>query len=81
MKTADRVVRCVAASIGVDAAVVKHESVLIEELGIDSLGLLELAMAIEEEFQVEIEDEDIERCKTVADVVALAERVVCGVAA
>lgn len=49
------------------------DSTLEEDLGAESLDLIELAMALEEEFGIEIPDEDMEKIVTVADVVKCVE--------
>jgi acyl carrier protein len=54
--------------LGVDADRVKPEASFIDDLGADSLDIVELVMAMEEEFGLEIPDEDAEKLKTVADV-------------
>jgi acyl carrier protein len=48
---------------------VKLESAFIEDLGADSLDIVELVMAMEDEFQIEIPDKDAEQIKTVTDAV------------
>nr|WP_284697561.1 acyl carrier protein [Thermoanaerobacterium sp. RBIITD] len=55
--------------LGVDPEEVTMESSFIDDLGADSLDIVELIMALEEEFDVEIPDEDAEKIKTVGDVV------------
>ncbi|MDZ4661866.1 MAG: acyl carrier protein [Pseudomonadota bacterium] len=55
--------------LGVDAERIKPEASFIDDLGADSLDIVELIMAMEEEFDIEIPDEDAERLKTVSDVV------------
>ncbi|MDN5317760.1 MAG: acyl carrier protein [Thermoanaerobacterium sp.] len=55
--------------LGVDPEEVTMESSFIDDLGADSLDIVELIMALEEEFDVEISDEDAEKIKTVGDVV------------
>lgn len=55
--------------LGVEADKVKMEASFIEDLGADSLDIVELVMAMEEEFDLEIPDEDAEKMKTVGDVV------------
>ena len=52
---------------------VKLETSFIEDLGADSLDSIELAMALEEKFNLEIPDEDAEKMNTVADVVRYIE--------
>ena len=54
--------------LGVDPEKVKIEAKFIEDLGADSLDIVELVMAMEEEFDLEIPDEDAEKLKTVGDV-------------
>jgi acyl carrier protein len=52
----------------VDPERVKPESSFIDDLGADSLDIVELVMAMEEEFEIEIPDEDAEKLRTVQDV-------------
>ena len=59
----------IAEQLGVAADEVKPESSFIEDLGADSLDTVELVMALEEEFNIEISDEDAEKIRTVKDVV------------
>lgn len=54
--------------LGVDPERVKPEASFIDDLGADSLDIVELVMAMEEEFSIEIPDEDAEKLKTVQDV-------------
>ena len=54
--------------LGVDPDRVKLEASFIDDLGADSLDIVELVMAMEEEFGIEIPDEDAEKLKTVSDV-------------
>ena len=49
------------------------DSVLLEDLGADSLDLVDLVMTFEDEFDMEISDEDVENIKTVGDVVRFIE--------
>jgi acyl carrier protein len=59
----------IAEQLGVAADEVKSDSSFIEDLGADSLDIVELVMALEEEFNIEISDEDAEKIRTVKDVV------------
>lgn len=52
---------------------VTMDSVLLEDLGADSIDLADLVMTFEDEFDMEISDEDLENIKTVADVVKFIE--------
>jgi acyl carrier protein len=72
---AERVTNIVAILSGFKPADVKPEDELEGRLGMDSLDKIEMVMAVEEEFEFEVKDEDAEACVTVADVVALVERV------
>ena len=60
--------------LSVDANEVNAESRFIEDLNADSLDVVELVMALEEKFSIEIPDEDAEKIKTVNDVVAYIEK-------
>ena len=65
----EKVITIVAEKLGVDRADITPDSVFIDDLGADSLDLVELIMAMEEEFGFEIEDEDAEKLRTVGDVI------------
>ena len=58
----------------VDTDSVKPETSFTEDLGADSLDLIELIMAFEEEFDVEIPDQDAEKMKTVGEIVTYLEK-------
>ena len=60
-----RVKKIVAEQLGVNEADVKSESSFVNDLGADSLDTVELVMALEEEFECEIPDEDAEKITTV----------------
>jgi acyl carrier protein len=55
--------------LDVDEADIKPESSFIDDLGADSLGLVELVLAFEEAFEMDIPDEDTEKIKTVTDAI------------
>ena len=59
----------IAEQLGVPEGEIKPASSFIEDLGADSLDIVELVMAMEEEFEVEIPDEEAENIKTVQDAV------------
>ena len=61
----DRLKKLVADSLGVDEAQIVPAASFIEDLNADSLDLVELIMSLEEEFDVEISDEDAEKILTV----------------
>jgi len=69
MATVEKVVKIVSEQLGVREEEVKPEAKFVEDLGADSLDTVELIMALEEEFGIEIPDEDAEKALTVGDVV------------
>jgi len=54
--------------LGVDKELIKPEASVVDDLGADSLDVVELIMALEEAFDVEIPDEDAENIRTVGDI-------------
>ena len=64
-----KVKNIIADQLGVGEDEIKSTSSFIEDLGADSLDIVELVMAMEEEFEVEIPDEEAENIKTVQDAV------------
>ena len=64
-----RVKKIVAEQLGVNEADVKNESTFVDDLGADSLDTVELVMALEEEFECEIPDEEAEKITTVQQAV------------
>jgi len=60
--------------LGVDESEVNPEAHFINDLGADSLDTVELVMALEEEFGVEISDEDAEKIQTVGDVIKFIDK-------
>jgi acyl carrier protein len=66
---AERVKQIVAEQLGVDEDQVTPEASFMEDLGADSLDTVELVMALEEEFDIEISDEDAEKIQTVQDAI------------
>lgn len=63
--TEERVKKIVAEQLGVKEDEVKNEASFVEDLGADSLDTVELVMALEEEFETEIPDEEAEKITTV----------------
>ena len=61
----ERVRKIVAEQLGVEEAEIKNDSSFVDDLGADSLDTVELVMALEEEFETEIPDEDAENITTV----------------
>lgn len=73
MNTFEKVQEITVEQLGVSAEEVKMESAFIDDLGADSLDIVELIMAFEEAFDTEIPDEKAEKIRTVADAVKLLE--------
>lgn len=71
---ADRVKKIVVEHLGVDADKVTKEASFIDDLGADSLDTVELVMAFEEEFGIEIPDDAAETIQTVGDAVGFIEK-------
>lgn len=70
MAVQGKVIKIIEEQLGVDPDRVKPEASFIDDLGADSLDIVELVMAMEEEFDIEIPDEEAEKLKTVSDVVS-----------
>ena len=66
----DKVKDIIATQLGVDKSKVTPEASFIGDLGADSLDTVELVMALEEKFKMEIPDEDAEKIKTVGDAIS-----------
>lgn len=72
--TVDRLRELVASQLGVEPAEVVPEARILEDLGADSLDVVELVMALEEAFDLEVPDEDVERLQTIGDVAAYLDK-------
>ncbi len=69
MAIIDQVKAIIIEQLGVDEQDVKIDSSFVDDLGADSLDIVELVMALEEEFELEIPDEDAEKIRTVGEAV------------
>ncbi len=69
MESMDRIKKIIVDQLGVDENKITENSSFVDDLGADSLDIVELIMAFEEEFDIEIPDEDAEKMKTVGDAV------------
>ena len=69
----DKVKELIVDQLDVEEDAVKTESVIIDDLGADSLDVVDLVMSIEEEFDIEIPDEAVEGIKIVGDIVSYIE--------
>jgi acyl carrier protein len=73
MATFEKVKKIIVEQLGVDEAEVTPEASITDDLGADSLDLVELVMAFETEFNIDIPDEEAEKIKTVGDAVKKIE--------
>lgn len=71
--TEERIRKLLVDQLGIDAEKVVPAAAVVEDLGADSLDVWELAMALEEEFDIEVLDEELEPARTVGDVVKLVD--------
>jgi acyl carrier protein len=69
MSIEQRVKELIVEQLGVNESEVKPEAKFVDDLGADSLDLVELVMALEEEYNMEISDEDAEKILTVGDAI------------
>ena len=69
----DKIKSIVVDQLGVDEDQVTEDTSFVDDLGADSLDTVELIMAFEEEFDIEIPDEDAQKIKTVKDVIEYIE--------
>ncbi|MBQ8909032.1 MAG: acyl carrier protein [Clostridia bacterium] len=73
MKTIDRVKELIAEQLCISVADIKDDANVIEDLGADSLDIVELLMSFEDEFKVSIPDEKLEELKTIPQIVAVID--------
>ncbi|MCB1214615.1 MAG: acyl carrier protein [Deltaproteobacteria bacterium] len=64
-----KIIHIIAEQLGVSESEISKEASLVDDMGADSLDIVELVMAMEEEFDLEIPDEDAERISTVQDII------------
>ena len=69
MESMDRIKKIIVDRLGVDESKITENSSFVGDLGVDSLDIVELVMAFEEEFDIEIPDKDAEKMKTVGDAI------------
>jgi acyl carrier protein len=67
----ERVINVIAEQLGVENSQVTPEKNVFSDLGADSLDAIELVMALEDEFNIELPDEDADKCQTVSDLIEL----------
>ena len=69
----ERVKKIVVEHLGVEPDKVVDNASFIDDLGADSLDTVEMIMAVEEEFDIEVSDDEAERARTVADIVRIVD--------
>ena len=74
MSVEEKVKQIIVEQLGVDEAQVDGAASFVEDLGADSLDIVELVMAFEEAFEIDIPDEDAEKIRTVKDAIDYIER-------
>jgi acyl carrier protein len=70
MDIAQKVKEIISQQLDVDVNDIKESSAFIDDLGADSLAIVELVLAFEEQFEIDIPDEDTEKIRTVGDAIA-----------
>ena len=73
MAVEERIREIIVEQLGVSADEAVNEASFIDDLGADSLDIVELVMAIEEEFGIEVPDEDAERMQSIGDVISYVQ--------
>lgn len=69
MQIADEVKKIVSQQLGVEVASIQEQASFIDDLGADSLAIVELVLALEEHFKIEIPESQTERIRTVGDAI------------
>ena len=69
----EKIKNIISEQFGIDADEISADTVLMEDLDADSLDLIDLAMSLEDCFEVEVPDEELENFKTVGDIVKYIE--------
>ena len=70
MEIAEKVKEIISQQLDVDLAEVQEAKSFIDDLGADSLAIVELVLAFEEQFEIDIPDEDTEKIRTVGDAIS-----------
>ncbi|HBJ98127.1 MAG TPA: acyl carrier protein [Clostridiales bacterium] len=73
MSTFDKVAKLISSQLGIDKEKVKPESLIVADLGADSIDVFEMVMALEDELGIEINEDKVQELKTVQDVVNIIE--------
>lgn len=78
MEMRERIINVLSEQLGVDKSEISDESNLVNDLGADSLDVVEIIMALEKEFDLTIPDSEVDGIKTVGDLVKKAEKLNSG---
>ena len=70
----EKIAQGIAEQLGVDAGNIKMESRLVDDLKADSLDIVELIMNLEQEYDIQVEDDSLEKLVTVGDIVTYIEK-------
>ena len=70
----EKVSKMLAEQLGIDASTIKPEQEVVKDLGADSLDVVELMMALEDEYGITLPESDVENVKTVQDIVDMMEK-------
>ncbi len=70
----DRIKRVIVNQFGVDESKITENSSFLDDLGLDSLDIIDLIMIFEEEFKIEIPDKEAEKIKTVGDMIRYLDK-------
>lgn len=71
----EKIINLIADKLGKKKEIIKMESRLVEDLGADSLDVVELIMTFEEEFGVSLPDEDVSKLKTIGDIIKYIQNI------
>ena len=69
----EKVKKIICDQLDIEESIITMDSVIIEDLGADSLDVVDIIMSLEEEFDMEIPDEQVENIKTIGDIVKYIE--------
>ena len=70
----EKVSKMLAEQLGIDASTIRPEQEVVKDLGADSLDVVELMMALEDEYGITLPENDVENVKTVQDIVDMMEK-------
>jgi len=74
MSVKDRVIELIIENLDVDSAQVVPEAHFVDDLGVSSMDLWELVLIMEDEFNLEVPDEDLEKIQTIGDAIEFIEK-------